>query len=133
MFTATIFPQQHEQKSDSSSQQKIPFEDYLLNHQLLNENSFRISPESLLSFNNRARVNKSSPLWLEREYAPKKLNDKIDPGNKLPTILTLPLTLKYQREKKFCLVFGILEKIKDIFAFYLAYKHIHKYGLFHQP
>ena len=131
MLTAVVFPQQSKEKSDSTSQQKIPFQYYMLNYQLIDKNSFRISPGDLLPFNNTGKMNNSSFTWLERDIAMKELNDKINLENKLPSILTRPLTLKYQSEEKLTLIWGILEQIKTIFVFYLAYKHIEKYGPFH--
>lgn len=95
------------------------------------ESSFRISPESFLPFDDWLKTNHSLFVQSENESTSKELNDKIGLENKLPSVLIRPLTLKYQREEKLSLIWGILTKLKDLFALYLGYKHIQKYRLFH--
>ena len=95
------------------------------------ESSFRISPESFLLNDKQLKENDFSTIWLRTRLALEKQNPGLSQGINLPAFLTLPLYLKYQEGKNLRIIYWILLQVKNIFAMYLGYKHIKKYGLFH--
>ncbi len=97
------------------------------------ENSFRISPESFLLNDDQLQKNDFSAVWLRSWLALKEQNEELKWEMNLSTVLTLPLYLKYQEGKNLRIIYWVLTQLKDIFAVYLGYRHIKKYGLFHQP
>lgn len=132
-FVAAAYSQQHIVNTDSTAKETIPFQYYLFNKKIINNRFYRIIPENFLPFYDQLQINGSSTVWFKTRLALKAQDEKFNLEANLPYVLSLPLNLKYKREENLRLVFRVLEKIKDLFALYLAYKHLEKYGLFHQP
>lgn len=133
-FTFHSFAQSNTSQKDSSSKSSITF--YNLsgdNFFLPKENSFRIDSRFTFQNLNLLNINDSSTIWL-RTRMMVTYGESNNENNFVNISDMLHPYLNFYIESKNVSLFRRVLGMAQLGAVgYMAYKHIKKYGLFHQP
>lgn len=97
------------------------------------ESSFRISPESFLLNDDQLHKNDFSTVWLRTRLAVMNSGLQYEDNTNKPSNFLHPYYMFYLESKNISLLRKALGLAQLGAVGYLAYKHLKKYGLFHEP